>query len=211
MRHYTRNTDLVKADEIKSYNDILNPKFKGKILMNDPTIAGTGLKSFSALGFNILNLDYFKQVAKLEPVVIRDQRLQVNWLAQGKYAILFFPRTSDMTEFQDAGAPVAYLMPLEGTYLSRDGGALSIVNKAAHPNAAKVMVNWIMSKEGLTLISKAHGLQTARVDVPVESADPLKIRQPGAKYFLDADTKEWVTRDPEFKGAAQEIFGPFMR
>src|SRR3990167_7536618 len=56
------NTELVKQGEISSYFDLLNPRWKGKILMNDPTIAGTGLKGFGVLGFKILNLDFFRQL-----------------------------------------------------------------------------------------------------------------------------------------------------
>lgn len=205
------NTQLVNADEIKSYWDITNPKFKGKIIMNDPTIAGTGIKSFSVLGWHILNQDFFRQIAKLEPMITRDQRLQVNWLAQGKYAILLFPRTSDMTEFKDAGAPIAWVLPKEGSYLSRDGGAALVVDKAPHPNAAKVFMNWLFSKEGQSMIPGIHGAQSARVDVPTEGIESVHLRQPGIKYFAGADLKEWIDRDDEFKAAAIEIFGPLLK
>lgn len=205
------NTDLVKPDDLKSYYDILNPRWKGKIIMNDPTTSGAGLKGFSVLGFHILNLDFFRQLAKQEPLITRDQRLQVNWLAQGKYSILVFPNPGNVTEFNEVGAPVGFARPAEGTYVSRNGGTVSLVNRAAHPNAAKVMINWIFSKEGLYHISKLYGAQTARIDVSIEGIPPTMTRQTGMKYFLEADTEEWVGRDPEFKGAATEIFGPLIR
>lgn len=205
------NTDQVKVEEIKSYYDLLNPKYKGKILMNDPTIAGTGLKSFSILGFAILNLDFFRQLAALEPAILRDQRLQVDWLAKGKYAILMFPRTAPVTEYKEAGAPIAFVSPVEGTYLSVGGGNIALMNKAPHPNAAKIFINWYLSKEGLGLISAVDGLQSARADIPHASLDPLKVRQPGAKYFAGGDKEEWVLRDPEFTKAATDIFGPFLK
>src|SRR3990172_35916 len=105
--------------------------------MNDPTIAGTGIKSFSILGFAILKIDFFRQIAALEPTIIRDQRLQVDWLAKGKYAILMFPRTAPVTEYKEAGAPITFVSPAEGTYLSAGGGNNAIMNKAPHPNAAR--------------------------------------------------------------------------
>ncbi len=205
------NTQLVKSDEMKSYYDILNPKWKGKILMNDPTIAGTGLKSFSVLAFHILNLDFFRQLAKQEPMIIRDQRLQVDWLAKGKYSILVFPSNTPMTEYLEVGAPVAYALTKEGTYLSTDAGAINLVNRAPHPNAAKVLLNWIPSREGLSLIYKARGVQSARVDVPTEGIDPQLVRKPGVSYFVGADSEEWLSRDPEFKKAAEEIFGYLIK
>lgn len=205
------NTDLVNPREIKSYYDIINPKFKGKIVMNDPTIAGTGIKSFSILGFAILKIDFFKQMAALEPVIIRDQRLQVDWLAKGKYSILIFPRTAPMTEYKDAGAPVAFVSPVEGTYLSAGGGNVSVMTKSPHPNAAKVFINWFLSKEGQTLITAIDGLQSAREDIPAGTNDPLKVRQPGVKYFTGGDKEEWLVRDPEFTQAAMDIFGSFLK
>ena len=205
------NTQLVKSGEIQSYKDILNPKWKGKILMNDPTISGVGLKSFSVVAFNTMNLDYFRQLVKQDPVIIRDQRLQANWLAQGKYSILIFPSPSNMLEFIQAEAPLAYLTPQEGTHISRDGGVLSLLNRAPHPYAAKVLINWSLSKEGLTHISRVQDLQTARVDIPTDFLDPIRIRQPGAKYFLDADSEAWIARDPEYKNAAVEVFGQLLK
>ncbi len=205
------NSDMVRPETLKSYWDILDPKYKGKIIMNDPTLAGTGLKSFSALGYKILNLDFFRQLAKQEPLISRDQRLQVNWIAQAKYYILLFPRSSDMTDFMDAGAHVAFALPKEGTYLSRDGGGISLMNKAPHPNAARLLINYILSKEGLEFISRAHGVQSARVDVSTEGIDPLKLRVQGASYFTGADDEEWIARDAEFKSGAEDIFKAFLK
>lgn len=205
------NTELVKADEIKSYYDILNPKWKGKIVMNDPSIPGSGIKSFSVLAFAILDLDFFRQLAKLEPVIIRDQNLQVNWLAQGKYAIAFAPIPPVVNEFKAAGAKIDYVLPKEGTYFSRDGGGVVLVNRAPHPNAAKIFINWLMSREGLTIMSRAYGAHSARVDVPTEGIPAVSLRQPGVKYFMDADTKEWINRDHEFRASALEIFGHLMK
>ena len=116
-----------------------------------------------------------------------------------------------MTEFQEAGARVAFVIPREGSYLGRDGGAVSLVKRAPHPNAAQLLINWIFSKEGMTLISRSHGFQSARTDIPLEGIEPLKIRQPGVSYFTEADSKEWLSRDPEFTKAAMDIFGRLIK
>lgn len=205
------NTELVNPNDIKSYRDLLNPKWKGKILLNDPTIAGTSLKGFGVLGFKILDLDFFRNLAKQEPIIMKDERLLVDWLAKGKYYILLFPHLESMREYVQAGAPVAYITPAEGTYLSAGGANIVLVNKAPHLHAAKIFINWYLTKEGQTLVSRIHGSQSARVDIPTEGLTSVMIRQPNTKYFLDADTEEWLARDQDFIKAARDIFGPLMR
>lgn len=206
------NTELAKPEEIKSYRDLLHPKWKGKIMLSDPTAGGgTALKGFGVLGFSILDLDYFRQLAKQVAVVMKDERLLVDWLARGKYSILMFPHSVSMTEYTNAGAPLAYANPVEGTYLSVGGANVILLNKSPHPNAAKIFINWYLSREGQTLYSRLKDAQSARLDVPAEGLDLLRLRQPGMKYFTDADKEEWLARDPEFMKAAEEIFGHLIK
>lgn len=209
------NTDMVKYDEIKSFYDILAPKWKSKIVMNDPTLAGTGFNGFASMIYNkALELDFFRQLVLTQPVMIEDQRLQVDWLAKAKYSIALWPQSTSMVEFVKAGAPVAFLPPgKEGTYLSTGGGVLSLVNKAPHPNAAKVFINWSLSREGQLFIQKGMQQQSARVDISSEGIDPLSVRAPGAKYFASANTvEEWIlTEQRNYEKLAKETFGSLAK
>jgi len=109
-----------------------------------------------------------------------------------------------------AGAPIAYGIPfVEGTYLSA-GSGLALLSKAPHPNAAKIFINWFLSREGQIAMSP-EGMQSSRLDVPTDNQDPSMVRQPGVKYYLGSDTEEWVARDTEFTKAAIELFGSFIR
>ena len=103
-----------------------------------------------------------------------------------------------------------FISPVEGTDLQTGGSAVALVNRAPHPNAARVFINWYLSREGQTIVSRIHGSQSARIDTPIEGIDPLRTRQPGVKYFLDSETEEWLAREPEFIKAANEIFGQFL-
>ena len=80
-----------------------------------------------------------------------------------------------------------------------------MVKKAPHPNAAKVFINWILSKEGQIFYSRALGVQSARLDVPTDFQDPLSVRQPGIKYF-NASTEEVLLSEPEHRKIIIEIF-----
>lgn len=205
------NKELVKAEEVRAYRDLLNPKWKGKILMSDPTLAGTALKGFGILGFNILDLEFFRQLAKQEPVILRDERLLVDWVAKGKYAILLFPHHQSTVDYIQAGAPLDYVIPAEGSYVTAGGSGAVLMSRAPQPNAARIFINWYLSQEGQTLVSRNWDSQSARIDVSTEGLTPERLMKPGVKYFLDGDTEEWISRDLEFKKAALEILGPLMK
>lgn len=179
---YAINTEMVKPEELKSYRDLLDPKWKGKIIINDPTIAGIGEKGLSFV-LVTMGVDFVKDLAKQEPFIVRDQRLQVEWLAQRKFPIGLFCKSDPIAEFVKAGAPIKELIPIEGQALTSGSGNLPLVDGAAHPYAASLFINWLLSKEGQILFSKASLVQSAREDIPTDYLDPVKLRQPGVKYM----------------------------
>ena len=206
------NTDLVKPGEIQSYYDLLNPKWKDKILINDPTTAGIGYISFSAMVYNsMVDLDFFHKLAAQKNMMTRDQDLQATWLARGKYPIALWPTTGAIAKFIKAGAPVKPVFDLkEGVAAGSAGSGLSIFNKAPHPNAAKVFINWFLSREGQAGIQKTVRKQTRRIDVPPEGLDPSEARIPGVKYFSMPDEKEKfiLTEANKYRQLAEQIFAP---
>lgn len=198
------NTNLVKPGEIKVLNDLLNPKWKGKIILNDPTISGTGSKLVGVTATK-LGWDFMKQLVKQEPLVLRDQRLMVEWLAQGKYAIVIPPQSEPFNAVQEAGAPVGTLM-LEGmAYLTGDVG--SIIKDAPHPNAAKVFMNWLLSREGQEIFSRVKDAQSAREDVKITVS---RGRTPGLDYF-ESNGEEFILQQTEHMKMAREVFAPLLR
>lgn len=204
------NTNLVGAGEIKSYRDLLNPKWKGKLAMNDPTVAGIGLTFFRIVGGEIMGYDYMKELVKQEPLILRDQRLQVEWVAQGKYAIAVAPTQALITSFINIGAPLAYVLPAEGGWVAAGSGNIALVNRAPHPNAARLALNWVLTKEAQTLISKAVGVSSARMDVPTKGMDPATLIKPGMKY-IDANLEEMELKADADKKLAVDIFGHLMK
>lgn len=204
------NTNVVKEGEIKSYSDLLEPKWKGKIVMNDPSIAGSGLKGMGILGFKLLNLDYFRKLVSQEPMITRNERLQVEWLAQGKYSVGLFIPPEQVVNFMNAGAPVTFIMPKEGTYLANAGAGLMMLTRAPHPNATKVFINWLISKEGMIFLSNLDRSQTSRADIPTDMIFPTMLRKEGIDYFMGGEDREWLLRDPEFVKAARDIFGDLL-
>lgn len=204
------NTQMVKREEIASYWDLINPRWKGKFIWNDPTTPGSGGAWFTVASMRILGLDYFKEMAKLEPAFTRDERLQVDWIARGKYPIGIGSSTDNIYEFVNAGAPIAELTPKEGSYVTSSGGNILLLNKHPHQNAVKVFINFLLSKEGQDIWTRDEGVQSARVDATTEGLRPEQLRRPGVVY-VSGDDEEIMQSKAKYRQIAGEVFGHLMK
>lgn len=208
------NTAFVKPGEITSYFDLLAPKWKDKVLLGDPTVTGTSFNGFASLIYNkVVDLDYFRQLISQQNQVLRDQRLHVDWLARGKYPVALWALSSYSAEYQLAGAPIAEVDVKEGSYLSSGGGNLTLLKNTPHPNASIVFINWLLSREGQLSMQKSLRVHSARVDLPTDMIDPAKVRKPGQKYFVGANSiEEWVLKEQDkYMEYARQVFGPVLK
>lgn len=185
--------NVVKPGEIKSYKDLLQPKWKGKLVADDPTRAGPGLATFTFFYLHPdLGPNYIRDLAKQELVMMRDYTQQLDSLVKGKYLVLIGVSEPTADEWARKGLPVAIVDPRqlkEGTGLSASSSGLGLFNKAPHPNAARVYINWLLSKEGQTAFAQASGYISSRLDVPTDHA-AWRVPIPGAikTYTVEATT-----------------------
>lgn len=204
------NTDMVKPEEIKSYHDLLHPKWKGKIAINDPTLFGAGNAWFTAMAEGMMSLDYLRELGKQDPVIVRDQRLQAEWVARGRYPVGIALAPEMAYNFIKAGSPIKAVIPIEGVYLTVGGGCMVLLNKAPHPLATKLFINWFLSKEGQTMYSRVAGEQSARTDVPTDFLETYAVRQPGTNYF-PAIALPYQLKKVEHQETAKKIWGQLMK
>jgi ABC-type Fe3+ transport system substrate-binding protein len=203
------NTGLVKPGEIKSYRDLLKPQWKGKILLTNPSIIGTGSGWFRETGKD-LGMDFMRALVGQKPVILNDSKQVVEWLARGKYPVLIAGNGELLAEFVRDGLPVAIVEAGDTRRtLSPSSGMVSLINRAPHPHAAKVFLNWILTREGQTIMTTTIGLPSRRLDAPTAHLLPIMVPQPGQKYI--EYTEESVEGDEEAHKLAKEIFGPLMK
>jgi ABC-type Fe3+ transport system substrate-binding protein len=159
------NSQLMKSDEVRSFDDLLDDKFKGKIGFLDPRSPGSGTSMWSYLR-EIKGEDYLRRLAGQKLVLSRDQRVLAEVLAKGKVAIVVGLTYYSYAPFVKAGLPIEPLpVPKEGVYVSGGSGHLAVLKNAAHPNATKLFVNWFLSREGQEVYTRAMHQSTRRLDV----------------------------------------------
>jgi iron(III) transport system substrate-binding protein len=187
------NTNLVTDSDIQSWWDLLDAKWKGKIVSRDPSQAGSGGNTAYLYFHPQLGHDFLRKLYTEQDVVItKDARQGAEWLALGKYSLYVLGSGNDVQELKGQGLPVEdWLRPTkEGARISAGGtGTISVFNRAAHPSAAKLFINWWLSKEGQVTAQRVNSEdESLRVDIAKDMLSPDHRRDPNVEYsFMDAD------------------------
>jgi ABC-type Fe3+ transport system substrate-binding protein len=186
------DSDAVKPEELTSWQDLLKPKFKGKIVVYDPRAGGPGVQMASYIAEH-LGIEFLKSLYVGQEVVYSlDARQMVDWVARGVDLVSLGSSTTDYLTFRKAG--VTNLAPAH----LRDGpgaltGGFSVVElprKSPHPNAATVFLNWVASQPGGAAFSRALAVPSRRVDVALGEVPEYIVPEPGADY-PDQYTEDW--------------------
>ncbi len=182
------STDFVKHGQVTSYNDLLKPEWKDKIVMFDPTVGGAAQFGITTLNFQ-WSLDRAKQylsslLTQQNAVIVRDQGQQMDWVSKGKYSIALWPQTPAVAQYLSAGVPLGSADIQEQKAASASNGGLAVGVSPAHPNATATFVNWFLSQEGQALAVQTMGAPSTRVDVPTTGVADMFIIKPGSQVIM---------------------------
>ncbi len=200
-----------KAQEI-SYWDLAKPELKGKVILKDPRIGGAGQTSFRYFyAHPQLGTDFIRALAKNDAVLTRDDRQLLEWISVGKFAVGVGHSELQLAELRNLGIPNIKTQPAlkEGTYTAAGFSSLIVFVDPPHPNAARVYLNWFLSKEGQILWTTTTSYPSRRVDmddVIAKYSDSEAIIKPGVTYINTYNEDSLAVRD-KLVPLLNEVFG----
>lgn len=191
---------FVKASDIRAWRDLLDPRYRGRISVYDPTVSGTGQNTAVFL-LRSFGDDYVRTVYRdQQPGVSRDERQLADWLVRGTYPVTLGLGAAELEPLRADGFEVGVSANLpDATGLVTAGfGQLAVFDPAPHPSAAKLFANWMAMKEGSEVYNRTQVNVSTRTDVINAWAPDYSIPKPGLQY-LDAFDWNYVqeARNPE--------------
>ncbi|HEX6511356.1 MAG TPA: extracellular solute-binding protein [Chloroflexota bacterium] len=194
---FAANSQSVDVSQFKSPQDLLDPKWKGKIAAIDPLTPSAG-QSIAADILKIMGPDYLKKLYVDQNVkYTTDQRVLGNWIGQNAYPIGIALPLDEMASMKDTGLKVAR-MRIDNPAMASTTSVLyyGIVDKAQHPNAAKLLANWLLMKDTMQLIVNTEGYVVTRNDVDYAKLDADNRPSQGGDYF-DEGTYDYISGQKE--------------
>jgi iron(III) transport system substrate-binding protein len=208
------NPNEYKPAEFQSFDDLLNPKLRGKIGISDPRTPGSGNAMWSHM-LSVKDEEYLKKLVAQKLLVARNLRSLGENLSSGKIAVALGIGYSELLPFIKTGSPIVPLpYPEEGLYTTGGSGHLMIIKNPPHPNAAKVFANWLLGRDGQEIFSRSLGVGSRRLDVDtkwlkefgvIASKDSLTVEQ---FYRLENQSEEKVYKLRKLSAAsARRLLG----
>jgi iron(III) transport system substrate-binding protein len=195
------NTRLVKPEDApRSYADLLDPRWRGKIVKAHPGYSGNIMTATFELS-RTLGWDYFKKLGEQQVMQVQSSTEPPKKLALGERAVMFDGNEYNALLVKAQGAPVAVVYPAEGTPLV--AGSAGVMKDAPHPNAARLFIGFLFSREGQQLLVDEGQLRSFHPDVK-EPPDRTAL---AAIKLLTADPAEQEKAVAEIKRRYAEYFG----
>ncbi len=167
------NTELVRPEDVpKSHKDLLNPKWKGKIALDTSDVEWY-ITQIHVLGEEKAK-DFMKKFAQQDIQLRRGHTLLAQLLAAGEFAMIMTLRDNTAYNMMKNGAPIDWVA-MEPVIPNPPNG-ISLPRQPPHPNAGKLFVNFMLSKEGQRVM-RSLGRNITRTDV-----DPVSERVKSLKY-----------------------------
>jgi iron(III) transport system substrate-binding protein len=195
------NTKSLSAAEApKTWTDLLDPRWKGKLVTAHPGYSGVIATHVLAL-VHLYGWDYFKQLAQTKPMLVQSAADPAGVVASGERVVAVNGGDYSFYQTKKKGNPVEMVYPKEGVPLVVSPTA--ITSFAPHPNAARLFTDFSFSREIQQVMADSEGLYTGHPDVKYP-ADKPKLSE---LKLLTVDPEELEKRNEEIKKRFVEFFG----
>jgi iron(III) transport system substrate-binding protein len=195
------NSKIVPAAEApRTWKDLLDPKWKGKLVTAHPGYSGVIATHVLAL-VHLHGWDYFKQLAQNKPMLVQSAVDPSGVVASGERPIAANGGDYTFYQVKKKGNPVEIVFPKEGVPLVVSPSA--ITSFAPHPNAARLFTDFIFSRDLQQVLAESEGLYTGHPDVKYPPDRP-KLSE---LNLLRVDPEELEKRNEEIKTRFVEFFG----
>jgi iron(III) transport system substrate-binding protein len=201
------NRNSVPEKELNAVEPLISKSWTGKIALYDPRIDGAG-NGRIAVWLGVFGEEFVKALLKQNVGLTRDRRQLVEWVVRGRYPVGVAISPPVLTQLQRQGVGLN-VVPLgtaqtRGAYrLTSANGVIRLISKSPHPNAAKVFLNWLLSKEGQTAWVKSTGEASRLLEVQGVGGHPPV---PGVRYF-DIDHEDGLKLRERAKEISKEVLG----
>ena len=195
------NPKLVPAAEApKTWKDLLDPKWSGKLVTAHPGYSGIIATHVLAL-VNLYGWDFFKQMAQNKLMLVQSANDPPQVVASGERLAAVNGADYFFHQLKKKGNPIEIVYPKEGVPLIVSPSA--ITSFSPHPNAAKLFTDFTFTREVQQVLADSEGLYTGHPEVKYPEDKPklsdLKL--------LQADPEELEKRNEELKNRFVEFFG----
>ena len=204
------NTELVTPTEFSSFWDLLQERWREKIVAMDLRAGGYGRSGARFSYYNPqLGGEFLRRLFSEANVSLsRDYRQAIDWVAQKKFSLLLFGNGDDVLAAKAQGLPVNVIDTSgwkEGGALETAAYTLVLMDKPAHPNAAKVFINWLLSRQGQMAVQKeGETNDSLRIDIPKTDVRDHIRRRDGAHYTVTW-APHWMDVEPVQKVVNQAL------
>ncbi len=169
------NRDLLPEPDLTSGRDLLDPRWKGKIVLQDPR-SGNGGATMATIVIAYGEQFVRDLLATQEIAITGDNRQQVEWVVRGRYPIGIGVSNDELVRFQQQGIGLNVKPTRDPTAITAAFGGIHLFNRAPHPNTAKVFINWLLTQRAQEQVSRLIVGNSARRDVP--SMNPVQVVDP---------------------------------
>ena len=179
LQTFMYNTDLLKGDDIpKSWFDLADPKYYGKIVLTNPSSSGSAYAQLYMMYKLTGDLSLAEKIAKNGTTYVTDSKSGPQAVARGEYA-LTMTGESNVSSAIGNGSPVNYFYPQEGTGRRIEGAG--IIDGCKNLEAAKIFMDWFTGKGGAEAI-RSCGRRPVSTEVPGPEHLPALSELPFFEY-----------------------------